>query len=252
VSAAVSSGFQSASELDRRLLYLWAGKLYFGVLRKEITLARERSRPNEGTILPKESLKSFSELHLFLQAIRGKHEFLGRPPYSILLCNLHDVGRPRNYFFRDSLFHMTVAIRLGEVGIIVALEDAGLTTDSYGRYLQEVDGRKLHPIQFDELYAKVLYQVSLIDGGITYLTTKHEFDTQPARTRVVAGGHVRERSEEEYSRLLRPIVADWLRSDPDDAEWFAPPDLVPTWMTDKTGALLLRPLSAWEIGGSTA
>jgi hypothetical protein len=130
VSAAVSSGFQSASELDRRLLYLWAGKLYFGVLRKEITLARERSRPNEGTILPKESLKSFSELHLFLQAIRGKHEFLGRPPYSILLCNLHDVGRPRNYFFRDSLFHMTVAIRLGEVGIIVALEDAGLTTDS--------------------------------------------------------------------------------------------------------------------------
>lgn len=249
ISTAISSGFEGASNLDPHLLYLWAGKLYFGVLRKEITLARERSRPKDGTILPKDALKSFSELHLFLQGIRGRHQFPDKPPYSVLVCNLHDVGQPRNYCFRDSLFHMTLAIRLGEVGVIVAFEDAGLTLDSYGRYVKEVAGRKLHPVQFDELYAKVLYQVSLIEGGVTYITSKHESEAQPARTYVVANGILRERSQEEYSRVLRPMVSDWLRSDPDHMEWFVPPNLVPTWMTDKDGALLFRSLSEWEPGG---
>lgn len=250
VSAAVSSGFQSTSDLDPHLLYLWAGKLYFGILRKEITLARERSRPKDGTILPRDYLKSFSNLHLFLQAIRGRHVFTGKPPYSVLVCNLHNVGHPRNYCFRDSLFNKTLAIRLGEVGIIIALEDAGLTADSYGRYVKQVAGSMLHPIQFDELYAKVLYQVSLIDGGLTYITSKHESDIKPASTYIVAGDYLRDWSQEEYSHLLRSIVADWLRSDPDDIEWYVPPNLVPTWMTDKNGALLLRPLSEWEIRGA--
>ncbi|MFH1660795.1 MAG: hypothetical protein ABIG35_15910 [Pseudomonadota bacterium] len=246
VSSAISRGFDCTSKLDSHLLYLWAGKLYFGVLRKEITLAQDRSRPHEGTILPKESLKAFSELHLFLQSIRGRHEFSGKPPYSVLVCNLHDLGQLRNFYFRDSLFHMTLSIRMGEVGIIVALEDGGLTSDSYGRYVNAVAGKKLHPIQFDELYAKVLYQVSRVEGGVTYITSKHEFDSQPAQTLVMAGGYLRESSQEEYSQLLRPMVSDWLHSEPDHIEWFVPPNLVPTWMTDKAGDLLLRPLSEWE------
>lgn len=248
VSTAISSGFDGASNLDSHLLYLWVGKLYFGVLRREIALVRNRSRPEDGPILPKDFLKSYSELHLFLQGIRGRHEFPDKPPYSVLVCNLHDVGEPRNFSFRDSLFHMTLAIRLGEVGIIVALEDAGLTLDSYGRYVEQVAGRKMHPVQFDELYAKVLYQVSLIEGGVTYITSKCDLETQPARTHVVASGVLRERSQEDYSKVLRPIVSDWLRADPDLTEWFVPPDFVPTWMTDKAGALLLRPLPEWEPG----
>jgi len=135
---------------------------------------------------------------------------------------------------------------MGEVGIIVALEDGGLTSDSYGRYVNAVAGKKLHPIQFDELYAKVLYQVSRVEGGVTYITSKHEFDSQPAQTLVMAGGYLRESSQEEYSQLLRPMVSDWLHSEPDHIEWFVPPNLVPTWMTDKAGDLLLRPLSEWE------
>lgn len=246
VSTATRSGFESTSCLDPRLLYLWAGKLYFGVLRKEITLARNRSRPNDGAILSPEALRAFSELHLFLQGIRDRHDFPGKPPYSVLVCNLHDVGPPRNFCFRDSLFHMTLAVRLGEVGIIVALEDDGLTLDSYGRYVKEVGGRKLHPVQFDELYAKVLYQVSLIEGGVTYITSKHESETKPIRTYVVANGILRERSQKDYSKVLRPMVADWLRANPDEVQWFVPPNLVPTWMTDNTGAPLIRPLSEWE------
>ena len=246
ISAAVSSGYEACSALDERLLYLWAGKLYFGILRKEITLSRERSKPDSESILPKESLRSFSQLHLFLQGIRGKHEFPAEPPYSVLVCNLHDLGQPRNYCFRDSLFHMTLAVRMGEVGIIVALEDAGLTKSSYGRYVDAVAGRKLHPVQFDELSAKVLYQVSLLQGGVTYITSKPISETQPTRTHIMRDCRLREHSQEEFSQVLKPYVSDWLKAKSTDTVWFVPPNLVPTWMTDEAGDLLLRPLDEWE------
>lgn len=247
ISSAVVSGYEACAGLDARLLYLWAGKIYFGILRKEINLLADRSSAGLGSILPPESLKSFSELHLFLQAIRGRHAFSGEGPYSVLVCNLHDVGSPRNYCFRDSLFHMTLAVRMWEVGIIVALEDGGLTKSSYGRYVAAVAGRKLHPIQFDELYAKVLYQVSLVEGGVTYITSKSASGAHPVRTHVLGGGYLRQPSQEEFSKVLEPFVCDWLKSK-DTETWFVPPNLVPTWMTDKSGALLLRSRSEWETG----
>ena len=52
---------------------------------------------------------------------------------------------------------------MGEVGVIVAFEDCGINADSFGRYVKELAGRKLSPIQFNELYAKVLYQTQLIE-----------------------------------------------------------------------------------------
>lgn len=249
IAASVGAGFEAASRVDKHSLYLWAGKLFFGILRKEIALFLERSTPTAGTIFPKESLRSFSALHLFLQGIRGEHEFPDAVPYSVLVCNLHDLGPSRNFNFCDSLFHMTLAIRLGEVGVIIALEDAGLTEQTYGRYVTEVAGRKLHPIQFDELYAKILYQVSLIEGGVTYLTSTQDSKPVPARTHVFNSGRLRPRSQEEFSKVLQPFVQHWLR-DSKKTQWFVSPDLVPTWMTDQVGELLLRPFSEWESHGT--
>ena len=246
ISAAVAAGYDACSKLDERLLYSWAGKIYFGILRKEVDLSADRSRADSEKILPAATLKSFSDLHLFLQGVRGAHEFPKERPYSVLVCNLHDVGSPRDYCFRDSLFHMTLAIRMGEIGIVVALEDCGLTKGSYGSYLAAVAGRKLHPVQFDELYAKALYQASLVQGGITYITTKAISGVRPAQTRLLDGGYVHQWSQEEYSRVLEPIVSVWLRSEASQRQWFVPPNLVPTWMTDQAGELLLQPLSRWE------
>lgn len=246
ISSAVASGHEACRVLDERLLYMWAGKLFYGILRKEINLLRDRAEPGKESIIPASTLKSFSNLHMFLQGIRGRHLFQSVPPYSVLVCNLHDLGHPRNYCFRDSLVYMTTAVRMGEVGVIVVFEDAGLTTGSFGRYVAKVNGRKLHPIQFDELYAKVTYQVSLIEGGLTYLTSQVVEGQHPVRTDVVRGGHLREWSQEDFSKVLRAHVSDWLKSKGEDTEWFVRPNLVPTWMTNDTGDLLLQPLSSWE------
>jgi hypothetical protein len=229
-------------------LYLWAGKLFYGILRKEMSLLHDRSCAAKGNIISEATLKSFSNLHLFLQGIREKHFFSSTPPYSVLLCNLHDLGPRRNYFIRDSLVYMTVAIRMGEVGIIVAFEDAGLSAQSYGRYVAEVNGRKLHPIQFDEIYAKVTYLVSLMGGRIKYLTSQSIDGHRPAQTNAFGAGSLREWSMEDFSKVLEAHVSGWLKSKNQDLEWFVPPNLVPTWMTNEAGELLLQPLSSWDRG----
>ncbi len=125
VSSAVDAGYEACLALDEAIWHLWVGKLFYGILRKEISLLRNRACPNEGPIISAQTLKSFSNLHLFLQGIRGLHDFCEDRPYSVLVCNLHDLGPRRNYFFRDSLPCMTSSIRMGEVGIVVVFEDAG-------------------------------------------------------------------------------------------------------------------------------
>lgn len=247
ISQAVTGGYHASRSLDPHLWYLWAGKLYFGILRKELNLRRERSDPSAGSIVREEGLKSFRSLHLFLQGIRGKHEFVGEPPYSVLVCNLHDLGSSRSYSFRDSLAYMTLSIRMGDVGVIVSFEDDGLTTSSYGRYLDEVNHNKLHPVQFDELYARTTYQLSLIESSINYLTEFAVDGSRGARTSVSGGLYLRERSNKELAEVLRAHLSQWVKRPKEgEGEWHVSPGLVPTWMTGENGELLLKSLPEWE------
>jgi hypothetical protein len=183
VSKSVKEGFESARKVPEKSWYLWVAKLFYGILRKEVSLAIDRADPQKGNILTPEVLASFKSLHLFLQAFRGMHRFNGDVPYTILLCNLHNIGQ--EFDFRDNLFQSTVAVRMGEIGIIVSLEDGGLVKDTYGRYVDEVDGRKLHPVQFMEVYARVSYQVKLLQTPLTYVTEHHVEGQHIATTQIV-------------------------------------------------------------------
>lgn len=247
ISRAVTNGYESAKLIDHRLWYLWLGKIYFGILRKELNLSRERNSPSAGKILDENTLRSFESLHLFLQGIRGKHKFADKPPYSVLICNLHDLGGGYSYSFRDSLAYMTISIRMGDVGVIVCFEDDGLANGSYGRYVHAVNHRKLHPIQFDELFARVTYQTSRIDTPVRFVT---QFDLNgigSARTEVLGGLYIHEHSNKDLSFFLSHHLSKWVRS-PDDNEikWYIAPDHVPTWMTELDGNLILKSLSEWE------
>lgn len=238
---------QQSRSLNPHLWYLWAGKLYFGILRKELNLKRERSDPSSGSIVREEGLKSLRSLHLFLQGIRGKHEFVGEPPYSVLVCNLHDLGSSRSYSFQDNLAYMTLSIRMGEVGVIVSFEDVGLTTSSYGRYVHDVNHNKLHPVQFDELYARTTYQLSRIENSINYQTEFAVDGERGARTSVSGVPYLREHSCKELAEVLRAHLSQWVKRPTEgEAEWHVSPDLAPTWMTGENGELLLKSLPEWE------
>lgn len=244
---ALECGYETSFELDKSTWYLWAGKIFYGILRKEFTLIHDRKKESETTIISKEALESFSNLHLFLQAIRQKVIFQEPLPYSILICNLHDLGDKRNYFFRDNLSAFTLSIRIGDVGVIVAFQDAGLINDTFARYVKEVDGHKLHPIQFDELYAKVSYQINLIDRPPKFLISSHVDGNEPASVHMVSSAsYIRQWEQEEFAHVLLANVKNWLHEDTSIENIFVQPDLLQTWMTDEAGNLLFLNAAGWE------
>jgi hypothetical protein len=241
VSKSVKEGFESARKVPEKSWYLWVAKIFYGILRKEVSLAIDRANLSKGNILTEDVLDSFKSLHLFLQAFRGMHRFNGDVPYTILLCNLHDIGE--KFDFRDNLFQSTVAVRMGEIGIIVSFEDGGLVKDTYGKYVNEVDGRKLHPVQFIELYAKVTYQVKLLQTPLTYETAFHVEGQRIATTQIVNySTYVEEWDQEEFSHLLNFHVSQWV----DDGVEYPFPEKVSTWMVDGAGDILLLSLEEWK------
>jgi len=243
VNVAVKGGYQKAIELSDYTWYLWAGKIFYGILRKELSLLLDRSNPSQGTIVTKEHLESFSNLHLFMQGFRGRHKFTGDAPYSVLVCNLHDIGD--SYDFRDDYLSFTLAIRMGEIGIIISFEDGGLIRDCYGRYVNEVGGRKLHPIQFHELYAKVIYKVNLRQRPLSYQTQSHMDGNYIASTAIInSSTQLDNWDQEEFVEILRFHVFPWL-SDSSQVV-FEPPDRVSSWMVDNKGKLLVLSKDAWE------
>ena len=246
IAKSVAAGFERATELDTLDWYYWAGKIFYSILRMEYSLILDRKDPAAGTILSADALRSHSNLHLFLQGIRSKHRFEGNPPYSVLICNLHDLENGRNYDFRDDLLHFTLAIRMGSIGVIVCFEDCGLTQSSYGKYVQAVDGMKLHPIQFDELYARTCYQLHITEGQPKFLTTSHTNGLEEATTTCFPSFRVGEWQPGEFFECLMSHVARWLPKNRSLDSYFQPPDRVTTWMTKNDGDLLILPLEQWE------
>ncbi len=246
IGKAVAGGYEVAVSIAPRSWYLWAAKLFFGLLRKELNLRRDQVNPKAGNIVSDAGLKSFSSLHLFLQGIRERHSFSGRTPYSVLVCNLHDLGGHLSYSFHDNLMYMTLAIRMGSVGIIVALEDCGLTEETYGRYVREVGGRKLHPAQFDELYARVSYQVSLIQSSVTYVTAFDVAGHRSATTDVVGAVWTREWVSDEWMEVASAHLAQWLCVPPSgDVSWAHPSHVGQICIQDESGAVLVRSMPEW-------
>ena len=101
--------------------------------------------------------------------------FVGFFPASIFIF---DVQLPRDkqahYDFADSPLALTVAIRLGTVGIIAALQDGGAQKAIFRKYMERVQRLHLHPVQFLELTTRVFYQATLFNRIPKYMTIETE------------------------------------------------------------------------------
>lgn len=242
VQNAFCEGYDSVKKLPSLLLYQWAGKIFYGILRKELRLYADLRDKNAGTIIPKDLIEGFSSLHLFLQSIRRPFVFRNGEHFSSLVVNLHHGQELGSYDFRDNLQLMVVGLRSNDVGVIVALQDAGLISDTYGRYVAEVNGRKLVPIQFDELVAKIYYQISILDRVPKFVTAAPKDEDRPVDVHMLplAGLSsvpvVGDWNQEDYAQCLAAVLS---HSQPHFTvdQLYVPPDQVMTWMNDPNGNL---------------
>ena len=246
VRTAVEGGYVNAASLSPLTMYQWMAKIFYGILRKELTLSLDRRDADAGTIVPEELLQNFSTLHLFLQSIRQPFLFPDGQPFSVLTVNLHYFDGQDDFHFGDNLNLMTAALRTKDVGFIVAFQDAGILDQSYGRYVRDLAGRKVTPIQFAELFAKSVYQVSLFTRTPKFVTATDDNPSVPTKVYMLPIGGLSSKPvverwvQSDYFEVLSAIMR---RTDPtlDQAGWFSPPNHVITWMTDESGTLKL-----WE------
>jgi hypothetical protein len=162
-------GFSEFAKIDKLLVFQWIAKIFYGLLFKELSLPIERSDPTQGFITNPEFLSQLRMLHLFLQSVRKPFEFSVSHPWSIFIVETHTYGDERDFDYHDEIFSLVFSIRMGEIGIIACLEDNGAQEELFSNYFEKFKGIKLHPIQFDELVAKVVYKRHLMNRVPKYV-----------------------------------------------------------------------------------
>ena len=158
VGSAVLNGPEVVRALPELDLYLWLGKIFFGVLYKEYLLTHDRTNPKSRQIVPRELLEQLDLHHLFLQAARVEIEFHGSPG-SVFVFRLQVHRHLQLLFHYGDSLSLTAACRMGNVGVLASFADGGMVKRLMEPVVQEYYERELHPLQFDELTAQLIYNV---------------------------------------------------------------------------------------------
>lgn len=163
--AAFSKQPDQLVEEDEKWLYLWAGKILFGLLAKERGLLDNRADPKSGTIIERTELDRLRAIHCHLQAIRFKHQFIGPncniPGSIVVIDSLESSNIKRNFDFGDDFVAFSLFLRTGN-RTLFANFDGGLVAASIGHLMRKEAQKPLHPLQIKELWVKFMYKTQLV------------------------------------------------------------------------------------------
>lgn len=243
---ATLKGPKAVAKLDELTLFLWLGKIVYGILYREFSLKRDRKSGNKTRIVPRHLLKSFALHHLFLQAARLPFQFSPAIPASIFIFQ---VSAPRDkrlqWDFRDSISLLAVSCRIGRVGILAALQDGRAQRDSRDVFWHRYQKAKLHPLQFTELSAAFFYAASLLNRVPKFMIVESAMPVHVIQN-PLAGFSLKpifdDWNQETYARLLSQMTGLPL------ADVFQPPTGVISWLHDRDGKIKIRQIRRLNYG----
>jgi hypothetical protein len=176
ISKAIASGYKKIIKVDSNVLFLWILKIFYGLLVRESSLYADRTDPKKKYIVNGEDLDSFKYLHFYLHGFIKPMIFEGglSSPASVFIFKIKEPNDVFSQFtYKDMLFPPGVAIRMGSVGIIMTIDfqsQEGLYSEMY----KKLQGPQLHPLQFDELIARIFYQASLFVGNLSVISSEEK------------------------------------------------------------------------------
>lgn len=161
---------KSLADINDQDINAWLSKIYIGILWKELELSFDRRNPDAGPILPPEVMSNFRMVHFFMQSCRKSMTFHSpstRFPNSLLRITCKVDPSYERFDYLDNTNAHSVAIRMGNKGI-VGIFDGGLHDTIFPNFAKELfDERPLHPVQFQEIFAKLTYK-SLLSERVPY------------------------------------------------------------------------------------
>ncbi|SDE16721.1 hypothetical protein SAMN05216464_104200 [Mucilaginibacter pineti] len=162
VAAAFAAGYEGVKALDELKLFQWAGKLLYGIIFNEIQAGiRQQHAQGEEFNISQSIIHKFSNLHLMLQSINLPLELDGFNPFSVFLFKVDNAGDVFGY--RDEINTLTFSLRIKDFGLIICLQDNGANASYHKEVMDKIKGQTLHPIQFEEVNARLFYSAYLFN-----------------------------------------------------------------------------------------
>ena len=172
ISSAFLSGYDAVVTLPEIDLFQWIAKLVYGIFYNELKIGIKQQQQLGEPLILSEALKHrFTNLHVMLQSLARPVEFETGIPWSYKIFRVDNATDHFNY--RDEINTQTFSLGMKDFGIIACLQDNGANSKYHQEIVSKVDGRTLHPIQFEELCAQFYYSNYLFNRlpEYTVLTT---------------------------------------------------------------------------------
>lgn len=156
IQEAYRNGYEGMAALDEVLIFQWTGRMVYGLLYYEMIYERDRllKKGEEFELSP--ALRGrFGNFHLMLQSVIEPISFEGKKPWSIVIFPLKysdDI-----FSYRDDAVNLMFSFGVNGFGFIACLQDNGIIKERQKEILQKIEGHVLHPVQFEELYARFHY-----------------------------------------------------------------------------------------------
>lgn len=172
ISTAFLFGFDAVVELPELDLFQWIGKLVYGIFYNELKIGIKQQQLLGEPLILSEALKHrFTNLHLMLQSLIRPVAFETGIPWSFEIFKVNNATDHFNY--RDEINTLTFSLGMKDFGIIACLQDNGVNSKYHREVLSNLNGRTLHPIQFEEICGRFYYSNYLFNRlpEYTVLTT---------------------------------------------------------------------------------
>ena len=122
---AFKKGYETVAALDEHLLFLWTGRMVYGMLYYEMRYENERMmKLRERFDLSPMLRERFANFHLMLQSIVEPVVFVGRKPWSIAVFPLKYSADIFSY--RDDTVNLLFQFGVNGFGLIACLQDNGV------------------------------------------------------------------------------------------------------------------------------
>lgn len=172
--AAFDQGYEAVAALDERTLFLWSGRIVYGMLYYEMIYERNRLLGQGKEFGLSVALrKRFSYFHLMLQSIVEPVIFKGQKPWSIVVFPLKYSADILS--FRNDAVNLLFQFGVNGFGFIACLQDNGAIGEEHKEIVDEIPQDKaLHPVQFEELYARFHYSDYIMRQKPSYEITSSD------------------------------------------------------------------------------
>lgn len=162
VSEVLKNGFEAVKLMDKTKLFQWTAKWVYGIIFNEIQAGiKQQALANEPINFSQALIQKFSNLHKMMQSLLHPTEFETISPFSIFIF---PVNNPEDFFnYRDEINTLIFSLRMKDFGLIVSLQDNGASAKYHEKALNLIEGKTLHPIQFEELCARFFYSAYLFN-----------------------------------------------------------------------------------------